>query len=263
MKKGDINYSSYLKEVYYKAYFKNLSDELNILYVATTRAVYEMHALILESKLGSNEKASLINKLIKTDCRIIGTQKKYKLEEKNKASKTISLQTSQLDDIVELISNSSIEIYGKKHKDILLKGQIIHYALSLIETFNLLTLSDVIKDSIYQVLITYPNEDVNWLENVLTQLLLNEKISYFFCEQNEVINEKEFVDKFGNTIRIDKLVIKQDSIDIIDFKSSIYDEQNIKKQLIHYKSVVEDIYSKKQVNTYVIDIEKNMVVEFK
>ena len=145
----------------------------------------------------------------------------------------------------------------------MLKGQIIHYALSLIETFNLLTLSDVIKDSIYQVLITYPNEDVNWLENVLTQLLLNEKISCFFCEQNEVINEKEFVDKFGNTIRIDKLVIKQDSIDIIDFKSSIYDEQNIKKQLIHYKSVVEDIYSKKQVNTYVIDIENNMVVEFK
>ena len=263
MKKGDINYSSYLKDVYYKAYFKNLSDELNILYVATTRAVYEMHALILEPKLEIKKKISLINKLIKKDCRIIGTQKKYKLEEKNKASKTISLQTSQLDDIVELISNSSIEIYGKKHKDILLKGQIIHYALSLIETFNLLTLSDVIKDSIYQVLITYPNEDVNWLENVLTHLLLNEKISCFFCEQNEVINEKEFVDKFGNTIRIDKLVIKQDSIDIIDFKSSIYDEQNIKKQLIHYKSVVEDIYSKKQVNTYVIDIEKNMVVEFK
>ena len=145
----------------------------------------------------------------------------------------------------------------------MLKGQIIHYALSLIETFNLLTLSDVIKDSIYQVLITYPNEDVNWLENVLTHLLLNEKISCFFCEQNEVINEKEFVDRFGNTIRIDKLVIKQDSIDIIDFKSSIYDEQNIKKQLIHYKSVVEDIYSKKQVNTYVVDIENNMVVEFK
>ena len=56
---------------------------------------------------------------------------------------------------------------------------------------------------------------------------------------------------------------RNDIFDIIDFKSSIYDEQNIKKQLIHYKSVVEDIYSKKQVNTYVIDIENNMVVEFK
>ena len=78
-----------------------------------------------------------------------------------------------------------------------------------------------------------------------------------------MINEKEFVDKFGNTIRIDKLIIKSDTVDIVDFKSSMYLEQSIKKQLINYKHVMKDIYPKKKVNTYVVDIEKNMVVEFK
>lgn len=265
MKKGDINYSNYLKDVYYKAYFKNLSDELNVLYVGTTRAIYEMYALILEHNLEKEKKEnkSLINKLIKQDCRIIGTQKKYETEGSLESSKNICLQASQLDDIVDLISDSSMEIYGKKHQDILLKGQIIHYALSLIETFNVSTFSDVIKKSIEQVSITYPNEDISWLENILTQLLLNKKISCFFDKTNEVINEKEFVDKFGNTIRIDKLVIKQDCIDIIDFKSSIYDEQSIKKQLDNYKLVVKDIYPKKKIKTYVIDIEKNNVVELK
>jgi len=254
-----------MKDVYYKAYFKNLSDELNVLYVGTTRAIYEMYALILEPKPKdeSKENKSLINKLIKQDCRIIGTTKKYKIEEDSEKTKNVCLQATQLDDIVDLISDSSIEIYGKKHQDILLKGQIIHYALSLIETFNVLSFTDVIKDSINQVSITYPNEDISWLEDILTQLLLNEKVSCFFDEQNEVINEKEFVDKFGNTIRIDKLVIKQDSIDIIDFKSSIYDKESIKKQMNNYKLVIKDVYLKKKINTYVVDIEKNSVLEFK
>ncbi len=263
MKKNYVNYSDFLKDVYYKAYFKNLSDELNILYVGTTRAIYELYALILESKSEDKEKISFINKLINKDYRIIGIPKKYKIEEKSESLKNISLRATQLDDIVELISDSSVEIYGKKNKDILLKGQIIHYALSLIETFNVLTFNDVIKNSIEQVSITYANEDISWLEKLLTQLLLNEKISCFFDEQNEVINEKEFVDKFGNTIRIDKLIIKSDTVDIVDFKSSMYLEQSIKKQLINYKHVMEDIYPKKKVNTYVVDIEKNMVVEFK
>ena len=41
------DYSQNLKDIYYDKYFRNISNELNGLYVSTTRAIYEFYALIV------------------------------------------------------------------------------------------------------------------------------------------------------------------------------------------------------------------------
>ena len=109
----------------------------------------------------------------------------------------------------------------------------------------------------------YPNEDISWLERSVNNLLSNKDISCFFDKANKVFNEKEFVDKFGNTIRIDKLVVRNNCIDIIDFKSSIYDKEYIQKQIRNYYYVLSEIYKDKKINLFVVDIEKNEVFEIK
>jgi ATP-dependent exoDNAse (exonuclease V) beta subunit len=143
----------------------------------------------------------------------------------------------------------------------LLNGQMIHYALSLISTFDKADFNSVIKSCMEKVAIMYPNENINWLEPVLINLLSNNEISRFFDKSNKVFNEKEFVDKFGNTIRIDKLVVKKDSIDIIDFKNSIYDKEYIQKQIKNYYYVLSEIYKDKKINLFVVNIEKNEIIE--
>ena len=93
------------------------------------------------------------------------------------------------------------------------------------------------------------------------ELLSNKQIECFFDKKNNVFNEKEFVDEFGNTIRIDKIVVKEDSVDIIDFKNSIYDKEYIQQQLDNYHNIIKPFYSGKKINKFIIDIEKKEVIK--
>ena len=72
---------------------------------------------------------------------------------------------------MDIINDSSLEIYGKKHKDILLNGKIIHYALSQIETFNLQNLQTVIDSAVEKTQVKYSNNNISNLKRKLLSLL--------------------------------------------------------------------------------------------
>ena len=258
IEKDLTKYSDKLNDIYYKKYFKNLSDELNILYVATTRAVYEFYGLITKE---AGSKDDFTDFFIKQEYRLLGKKQNYEKKEKEKIS-CMEIEPARFDDITDLLCDSSAEIYGRRNKDSLLKGQIVHYALSLIEKFDIRNLNAVIEETVNKVKIVYPDENVDFLNKILTKLLSQKDILNFFEEENEVFNEKEFVDKFGNTLRVDKLVIRKGIINIIDFKSSMYDEDYIKKQMEKYYVTVKEIYSVKEISCFVIDIEKNCLIRF-
>ena len=258
-----LSYSQYLKDLYYERYFKNVSNELNGLYVSTTRAVYEFYGLILHKD--SQKKKDYIEVLINENKRIFGKKESVNVVSKVQDSEIINnieISSTPIKDIVDIINDSSLEIYGKKHKDILLNGKIIHYALSQIETFNLQNLQTVIDSAVEKTQVKYSNNNISNLKRKLLSLLSDEKISKLFNETNTVFNEKEYVDKFGNTIRADKIIIKSDSVDIVDFKSSIYDKEYINNQMKKYVETIKDIYVGKQVNCYVLDIENVVLHEF-
>lgn len=258
------SFSQYLKDVYYETYFKNISNELNGLYVSTTRAVYEFYGLILHKNTKENKK-SCIEVLIDEDKRIFGKKENLAVaceDQDSEIVNNIEISSTPIKDIVDIINDSSLEIYGKKHKDILLNGKIIHYALSQIKTFNSQNLQTVINSAVEKTQVVYSGNDISGLKNKLLSLLSDNKISQLFDETNTVFNEKEYVDKFGNTIRIDKIIIKQNSIDIVDFKSSIYDKEYINNQMNKYVETIKSIYTNKQINCYVLDIENVVLHEF-
>lgn len=260
IEKDITSYSDILNDIYYKTYFKSLSDELNILYVATTRAVYEFYGLITTSSEG---KKKPIDVLVNQDVRILGNPQIYKNEKYvEKESSDIKITATQPEDITDLICDSATEIYGKKDKDLLLRGRMIHYALSLIESFDDKTFCDEINNAVKETELIYSEQNTKKLREKITELLSKSDIAEFFDKKNKVFNEKEFVDKYGNTVRLDKLVIKDDEIDIIDYKTSIYDKEYIRKQLKNYSSVIKEIYPNKEIKCYVIETEKVAVSDF-
>ncbi|GAB1401350.1 UvrD-helicase domain-containing protein [Elusimicrobiota bacterium] len=256
--KDSTYYSNNLKSIYYKKYVKNLSDELNILYVATTRAVYEFYGFITER---TAKEKSPINTLIPENIRTLGNKISYAYE-KNKDTETIDLSLTQMKDFTKIISESALEIYGQEQKELLLKGKIIHYALSKILVYNDSDVNTKIEQSINLTMLEYPNENIIWLEPILKRLLETDRIKKLFDTSNEVYNEKEFVDSSGNTIRIDKLIINKDKLIIVDFKTSVYNLETINRQMQKYLSVIREIYPDKLTECCVIDIEKNEVTEF-
>ncbi|MDD5022539.1 MAG: hypothetical protein PHR82_10505, partial [Endomicrobiaceae bacterium] len=76
-----------------------------------------------------------------------------------------------------------------------------------------------------------------------------------FTVLDATYNEKEFIDVNGNTLRIDKLTVSDNTITIIDFKTSIYDKEIINFQMQNYISVINDIYQDKTIKCVVVDIE--------
>ncbi|WP_372519801.1 UvrD-helicase domain-containing protein [Candidatus Ruminimicrobiellum ovillum] len=259
------NYSQELKDIYYEKYFKNISDELNCLYVSTTRAVCEFYALISHKKTKSGNKKSYVEMFIDENNRKFGGKGKIKAktsDEDEEVIKNIEIIPTKLQDIVDIINDSSIEIYGKKHKDILLNGKIIHYALSQIETFNLQNLQSKIEKAIENTQLVYPDQDFTIFKEKILSLLSNKDIASLFDERNIVFNEKEYVDKFGNTIRTDKIIIKQKEVCIVDFKSSIYDKEYINNQMKNYIDILKDIYADKKVCCCIVDIENEKLCNF-
>ncbi|MGE4385815.1 MAG: UvrD-helicase domain-containing protein [Endomicrobiaceae bacterium] len=252
-----LAYSDKLSEIYYKKYFKNLSDELNVLYVAMTRAVCEFYGLIMQE---SSKKRTPINKLLPDDSRRLGGKMKYNfMNKKEDAVNEIFL--APMKDFTGIISESAVEIYGKEREELLLKGKIIHYALSLIYSYNKENLDAEIKKTLSSVSLKYPNESAEWLEPLLKKLLSDNKISALFDGSKTIYNEKEFVDSSGNTFRIDKLITDGDKIIIVDFKTSIYDYEIIKKQMQKYVSLISEIFPAKEVKCFVVNIEKTDIAE--
>ena len=262
---GVTDYSEYLRDIYYEKYFKNISNELNGLYVSTTRAIFEFYALIIHKNTKGENKKSYIEKFINESNRCFGTKgtvKSKTRDEDEEVIKNIEITSTELQDIVDIINDSSLEIYGKKHKDILLNGKIIHYALSQIETFNSENLQNKIKKAVENTQVVYSNQDLSYLSEKLLSLLSNKDIADLFNEQNTIFNEKEFVDKFGNTVRTDKIIIKPKEVCIVDFKSSIYDKEYINNQMKNYIEILKDIYTDKEISCCIIDIENEKLHNF-
>ena len=259
------NNSKYLKDIYYEKYFKNISNELNGLYVSTTRAVYEFYALITHKKIKTGNKKSYIEMFVDEHTRSFGVKGKKKSKSRNddeEIVKNIEITSTKLQDIVDIINDSSLEIYGKKNKDILLDGKIMHYALSQIETFNSGNLQNKIEKAIKSTQLVYPDQDLNFFKEKLLSLLSNKDIAKLFDEKNIVFNEKEYVDKFGNTVRTDKIIIKQKEVSIVDFKSSIYDKEYINNQMGNYIEILKEIYTDKKITCYIVDIENEKLHDF-
>ena len=231
------------------------------MYVATTRAVYEFYGLITAPADCKEDKRSLIDVFVPEENRVLGTQLGYHNETDimQQSSTDMRIVATQPDDITDLICDSATEIYGGKNKDILLKGLIVHYALSLIENFDEDSLAGVINKAVKETELIYPDQDTSSLKKILKKLLSIPDIAVFFDKENKIYNEKEFVDRFGNTVRLDKLVIKDNEIDIVDYKTSIYDKEYIQKQMDNYRSVIKEIYPDKPIKCYIIEIEKNTV----
>jgi ATP-dependent exoDNAse (exonuclease V) beta subunit len=265
IKQTMTGYSQYLKDIYYEKYFKDISNELNGLYVSTTRAIFEFYALITHKNTKTGSKKSYIETFIDEHTRCFGVKGKAKSKSRNddeEIVKNMEITSTKLQDIVDIINDSSLEIYGKKHKDILLNGKIIHYALSQIETFNFGNLQSKIEKAVENTQLVYPDQDLKIFKEKLLSLLSNKEIASLFDERNIVFNEKEYVDKFGNTVRTDKIIIKPKEVCVVDFKSSIYDKEYINNQMKKYIEILKEIYTDKEVTCCIVDIENEKLHDF-
>ena len=114
------------------------------------------------------------------------------------------------------------------------------------------------------------------LERKIKTLLEDHRFKeLFFCEASMVFTEKEVVDRFGESRRIDRLILKDDAAIIIDFKSRIEEEGQAShpavggalaaatKQIEEYIELIKAIYPDKKVRGFLLYIDELMIKEVK
>ena len=237
------------KWVYDQKKQEELLDNINVLYVALTRAeeqLYVISNMNLTSKSEvktNNMSAFFINYLMKK-----GEFGEDKLEyefgnpaklspESNKSDvvKTIPSVREVLDPKNIKIAQRESLMWGTHQQEAIEYGNVVHEILSFVKTKNDVDLA-IIK-AVESGLITVNQKGL--VNKTIQEIVNHKELSTYFAEGNEVLNEQTIIQKQGKTIKPDRMVLaKNKEVLLLDYKTGIHNPK-YQLQLENYQNAIE------------------------
>ncbi|MCK9572880.1 MAG: UvrD-helicase domain-containing protein [Candidatus Omnitrophica bacterium] len=251
-------YSKTLKAIYGQNYKKACIDELNNIYVALTRSKYELYIFIPERSSNANNKAlNFIPKSIATR----GRRVKYGIRKKDKQPLIISIPSSDYKDWIISLQNEFKGLVGISLKEKILQGNIMHAVLSKINNCAGCDLNEVMEKAVSFAKDIYPEvADFSQYQQKLSKILTEQEFKeFFYVGGGSIFCEKEIANNFGDLKRIDRLIIKEKDIYVIDYKSSKDREDQYIKQIKEYIAMLKDIYPKHKIKGFLLYMDTMVV----
>ena len=244
--KGYENYNKDYEKALAKEKALSIEDEINILYVALTRAKNNM---IIFKKI----KSSVFDILNMSPCKIgniiqsIKISKNYdKIEKIVYTPLNLGTQDKQLANEKELDEN---HLHAKYF------GITTHYCLEMMDEFTIDCLEYTLKLAISRYS-NYLNEvDFIDIKNRISMLIKNNDFI-------SIINDSEFITEqsliYKEEIKIiDLLLFKNDTYYIIDYKTTKDRLPEHIAQVSFYKKAIKDIFSTNEVKAYLVYLHSN------
>ncbi|MDI6045342.1 UvrD-helicase domain-containing protein [Flavobacterium yafengii] len=236
-------------EVYNQKKQEELLDNINVLYVALTRAeeqLYVISNMNLSSKgeLPKNNMCSFfINYLSnkgefaedKLEYEFGNSVKLFSAKQHIDTSKTIPLVSEILNPKNIKIAQREALMWGTHQQEAIEYGNVIHEILSFVKTKNDVDLA--ITKSIENGLITFDQKEIVF--NTIQEIVNHSELGICFAEGNEVLNEQTIIQKEGKTIKPDRMVLtKNKEVLLLDYKTGTH---NVKyqQQLENYQTAIE------------------------
>ncbi|MDR6844797.1 UvrD-helicase domain-containing protein [Flavobacterium granuli] len=228
---------------------EELLDNINVLYVALTRAEEQLYVIsqnIKPRKDGEypSNMASFFIKYLIQEGVYDENQLEYKFGDQIKLSeKSKHIDTSKNIPVVSAVLNpKNIKIaqrealmWGTHQLEAIEFGNVIHEILSFIATKNDVELA--ISKAIENGLITIFQKDIVY--NAIIEIVNHQDLVEHFGEGNEVLNEKTIIQKEGGTIKPDRIVInKAKEVFLLDYKTGLPNPK-YKYQLENYQMAIE------------------------
>jgi ATP-dependent exoDNAse (exonuclease V) beta subunit len=236
----------------YKKYKEDLLlSEFNVFYVSMTRAEYEFYGIV-------PPKCGILNNMAQVFFNgknfSVGDKRIYTSKKKIEENKIIDESVDNYNDIQKYLKSankSEFDINKVKRN-----GMIVHYALSKIVSVENGNMEIAINNALEFTRKKFPFDNTEFTRKKIYNLFASREVLNLFMPNNNIIyNEIEIVDKNGESFRIDKLIINDKKVVIIDFKNSIYTQKINEKQIKKYISIVSEIYPEKAIFAYTVDIE--------
>ena len=248
---------------------EELLDNINVLYVALTRAEEQLY--IISSRNLSNKGelpknnmcAFFINYLIaqgvydadKLEYELGNAAKLSSTEKHKDESKTIPVVNAILDAKNIKIAQRESLMWGTHQQEAIEYGNLIHEILSFVKTKNDVDLA--ITKALENGLITIAQKQL--VHQTIVEIVEHTALKNHFAEGNRVMNEQTIIQKEARTIKPDRMVITPDNtVFLLDYKTGAPNPK-YELQLTNYQYAIEDM-GYKVVEKALIYIGKEVVV---
>lgn len=242
---------------------QQILDNVNLLYVAFTRAVERLHILGFKSSGAKNEGVDAwMNTYVQSQ---EASPNLYEFGKKHSkiSSEHESLKQHYPLNMLDFTANSkAVKLKatylnntsaGEKARQ---EGILMHWLLSKIKTKT--DIDAALKDGIIQGIISVEQEPK--LRNLVHEVIEHPQLNSFFLNAQQVKNEAELYNSIGVILRPDKLILNNNAATIIDFKTGKVNQQKHAEQLLSYESALKEMgYA--QIKKLLVYLEELNVVE--
>ena len=256
-------------EIYNQKKQEELLDNINVLYVALTRAeeqLYVISNMNLSSKgeVPKNNMCSFFinylgNKGVFDENKLeyeFGSIVKLSIVKKHvDTSKTIPLVSEILDPKNIKIAQREALMWETQQQEAIEYGNLIHEILSFVKTKSDIDLA--VTKALESGLITFGQKEA--VCNTVQEIVGHAELSTYFAEENEILNEQTIIQKEGKAVKPDRMVLTKDKeVLLLDYKTGIH---NVKyqQQLDNYQDAIEKM-GYKVVKKALIYIGKEIVI---
>jgi ATP-dependent exoDNAse (exonuclease V) beta subunit len=228
---------------------EELLDNINVLYVALTRAEEQLYVISQKVKprkdgeFPSNMASFFIKHLIQQ-----GEYEESKFEFSFGNSTRMSSKKAHIDltKTIPVVSNvlnaKNIKIaqkeammWGTHQQEAIVFGNSVHEILSLIHSKSDIDLA--ITKALENGIITVFQREIVY--DTILEIVNHPDLADHFAEGNEILNEQTIIQKEGRIIKPDRLAInKQKEVFLLDYKTGLPNEK-YKIQLENYKLAIE------------------------
>jgi ATP-dependent exoDNAse (exonuclease V) beta subunit len=242
-------FGSGASEIYNQKKQEELLDNINVLYVALTRAeeqLFIISAMNLDkdSNPRKNNMSSFFIKFLIQENLFDKNQLEYEFGDKSKLSITEKhIDTSKTISLVyEVLNSKNIKIaqreslmWGTHQQEAIEYGNVVHEILSYIKFKTDVELA-IIK-AVENGLITTSQKVA--VEKSIQEIVNHEDLKYSFSGDIEVLNEQTIIQKEAKTIKPDRMVIsKNKEVHLLDYKTGLH-QAKYKLQLENYQIAIE------------------------
>jgi ATP-dependent exoDNAse (exonuclease V) beta subunit len=252
-KNSDVeNYGAQASEVYLHKKQEELLDDINVLYVALTRAEEQLF-VISELQTKAKTTNEYPNNMASFFIRYLIHKGKFEEEKmdfssgeniKRSLPNTKEDHTQTIPQLSETLNPKNIKIAQREslmwntlQQKAIEFGNVLHEILAFIETKNDIDLA--LTKSIENGLITPSQKEE--VQKTLEKIITHTALADFFNEEHKILNEKTIIQKNGSIIKPDRMAIsKTNDVFLLDYKTGQHLPKH-KAQLDNYQAAIENM----------------------
>lgn len=260
LKQDYAKFSPRLAERLRMEYKRSLIDELNNLYVASTRARLELYIYV---PTRSGREFNIASVLVPENKRVCGSTGPYPSRPQKHKPDTIQLEVSQYRDWIGFLQDEFEGLSSIRDRGRVVRGTVVHYALSCIGNCAGLDTRRAVVDALDRARVRFPHiREWNDVGDILHRLIgLPQARDFFIVADGEVFTEREMVDRSGNTRRADRLIVREREVVIVDYKTSRSSDGAQADQIRAYAACIRSIYPGRPIRGFLVYFDDIRVEE--